>query len=102
VWMQAQACTGKTGDFDRLLFRVVPGNTWKCDDGGGCLGHFDKPHTITLAHDWITTEWLVRHEMIHDLVGPHPADTAKNRAIWGTACKATWGFLESDDPNYKP
>jgi hypothetical protein len=96
-WDSAQACSGKQGNYDLLTFYVVPGHDFPCETGR-CIGEWYPPHHISIAEDWKNINWVVRHEMLHDLVGRHfPGDTL----IWGVACRATWGYL-GDDPNYKP
>jgi hypothetical protein len=96
-WDSAQACSGKTGDFDRLKFYVIPGMDFPCPTGR-CIGEWSPPHHISIAENWQNINWVVRHEMLHDLVGKHyPGDTL----LWGVKCKATWGYLQGD-PNYRP
>lgn len=99
IWKQAEACSGLTGDFDRVRWNIVLGHDFPCNSGK-CIGEWHRPHTITIASDWVTTDWVVRHEILHDLVnsGHWPGDTV----LWGVKCHATWGWLESSDPNYRP
>jgi hypothetical protein len=85
------------GNFEDLSFYLVPGHDFPCPTGR-CIGEWYPPHHISIAEDWKNINWVVRHEMLHDLVGRHyPGDTL----VWGKACHATWGWL-GDDPNYKP
>lgn len=72
---RAAQCVGTTGDFDRVRWFVVPGDTW-FDDwvGREIAGRWVPPHNIYIAdgeRDW---EWIVRHESIHDQLqdGAHP------------------------------
>jgi len=53
---------------------------------GQCAGHWRKDHHIFLAGDWATDEMVVRHEMLHDLIGlpGHPAPP------FGKGCPLTW------------
>jgi hypothetical protein len=98
VWRQAEACSGKTGDYDRVKWHVIPGPAFPCKVGK-CIGEWNQPHEITIAGDFQNTDWVIRHEILHDLVGSHyPGDTL----LWGVACKATWGWLVSDDSLYVP
>lgn len=84
-WTKNQACSGLQGDFDRLRFSVVPGRSFSCSSGQ-CAGHWRKDHHIFLAADWVMDEMVVRHEMLHDMIGlpGHPAPP------FGKGCPLTW------------
>jgi len=104
IWDSAEACTGKTADYNKVIWFEVPGNSFSTPDGTA-IGYWDG-HTITIAHDWLTTDWVIKHEMIHEITRlthdrvqgkPGPRDTL----IWGEHCHAMWGF-QPRDTTYKP
>jgi hypothetical protein len=101
IWQEAQACTGLSGDFDRVAWYVVPGNNWPCDEKGKCIGQWRQPHTILIAEAWQNIDWVVKHEMIHDLTGLSHDGGERDKQIWGRQCHAMWGWLDTD-PTYRP
>ncbi len=98
----AEECTGKTGSFDRIVWLSAPGRSFTAPDGvPNAIGFWQvsrgrgSADTIVIAADWQTTEWVVKHELIHYLLQQsHPADLAESDRIWGRLCHATWGYLE--------
>lgn len=84
-WARTEACSGLSGDFDRVQWLVVPGASFPCSSGR-CAGHWEQGHQIYIAGDWAKHEMVVRHEMLHDLLGrsghPNPP--------FGTGCPLTW------------
>jgi hypothetical protein len=84
-WDKTEACSGLTGDFDRVEWLVVPGPGFKCSSGQ-CAGHWESDHRIFLASDWQRNEMVVRHEMLHDLLrrSGHPSPP------FGEGCPLTW------------
>ena len=84
-WAKTEACSGRTGDFDRLRWSVIEGNSFPCSSGE-CAGHWRTDHHIFLAGDWVMDEMVVRHEMLHDLLGRpgHPDPP------FGVGCPLTW------------
>ena len=84
-WVKTQACSGLSGDFDRLSFSTIEGPSFSCSSGQ-CAGHWRGDHHIFLAGDWAMDEMVVRHEMLHDLIGRpgHPAPP------FGEGCPLTW------------
>ena len=92
-WAKTEACSGLSGDFDRIQWSEVPGYGFKCSSGT-CAGHWEPGHKIYLAQDWKMNEMVVRHEMLHDLVGHsgHPDPP------FGSPCPLTWATWKGD-PN---
>jgi hypothetical protein len=90
-WAKTEACSGLSGDFDRVQWSVIPGYGFKCSSGT-CAGHWEPDHKIYLAQDWTTNEMVVRHEMLHDLVGHrgHPDPP------FGSPCPLTWATWKGD------
>lgn len=84
-WAKTEACSGIHGNFDRLRWSVIDGNSFPCSSGQ-CAGHWNSDHHIFLASDWVMNEMVVRHEMLHDLIGQpgHPAPP------FGEGCPLTW------------
>lgn len=84
-WDKTEACSGLSGDFDRVEWLVVPGHGFTCSSGQ-CAGHWESDHRIFIAQDWAQNEMVVRHEMLHDLLGrpghPNPP--------FGKGCPLTW------------
>ena len=85
-WFAAtEACSGVSGDFDRIDWYIVPGNSFSCP-GGECAGHWNSGHAIYIAEGWVASEMVVRHEILHDLLGRsgHPDPP------FGSPCPLTW------------
>lgn len=90
-WSKTEACSGRTGDFDRVKWFVVEGPGFKCP-GGTCAGHWESSHEIFLAGDYRNNELVVRHEMLHELLGRpgHPDPP------FGEGCPLTWSTWNAD------
>jgi hypothetical protein len=102
IWKEAEACTGKRGNFDRIQWMQIPGRSFDCDGKGiSDIGCWQKPHTITIASDWVNIRWVAKHEMIHDLTGYRHDGGPRDIQIWGKQCHAMWGYLDTDS-TYKP
>jgi hypothetical protein len=84
-WAKTEACSGLSGDYERVQWSVVPGHSFPCRSGQ-CAGHWEPSHHIYLSADWTTNEMVVRHEMLHDLLnqGGHPDPP------FGDPCPLTW------------
>ncbi len=73
AWVTVEKCSGKTGDFARVRWFVVPGAGFACENAAGwCVGLWHAPHDIYLteaaARDSATAFLAVRHEILHDLL----------------------------------
>ena len=90
-WARTEACSGRTGDFDRVQWFVVDGPGFACP-GGTCAGHWESSHRIYLAGDYRNSEMVVRHEMLHELLGRpgHPDPP------FGAECPLTWSSWNGD------
>jgi hypothetical protein len=88
VWIEAMACTGKIGDFNRISFWSVPGENFetpRIDKAAGMTEH----QRIFIAEKYLGHPMVVKHEMIHALIGSgHPEVPFK------VPCKATWDTWE--------
>lgn len=83
AYQQAEQCSGRRGDFDRVHWTVVPGYSF--ERGGKQVIGFTDGHHIYLAGDWATTLWVARHEALHSL-GFHAHDPT----LFGVRCHATF------------
>jgi len=84
-WAKTEACSGLSGDFDRLTFSTIEGPSFSCSSGQ-CAGHWRNDHHIFLAGDWAMDEINGAARMLHDLIGRpgHPAPP------FGEGCPLTW------------
>ena len=84
-WERTQACSARNGDFSRLEFFAVPGAEFTCPTGQ-CVGRWEPGHRIYIAEKFLASELVVRHEMLHELLGggghPNPP--------FGHGCPLTW------------
>jgi hypothetical protein len=86
-WFSAtEACSGLTGDFERLRFYRVPGEEFACPSGM-CVARWTDEHHIYMADPFLANEMVVRHEMLHDLIGQagHP-----DPPFGESGCGLTW------------
>ena len=82
---KTEACSGRTGNFERISWSVIEGYSFPCSSGE-CAGHWRTNHHIFLAGAWAMDEMVVRHEMLHDIIGRpgHPDPP------FGDGCPLTW------------
>jgi len=71
VWHAAiEACAGRQSDFDAIIWWVA--DSLAAPPSAGADYETDAtwtpPHTITLRRDRTGVEWVVKHELIHDLL----------------------------------
>ena len=92
-WNKTKACSGLEGNLDRISWSVIDGPSFPCSSGQ-CAGHWRKDHHIFLAGDWAMDEMVVRHEMLHDLIGMpgHPSPP------FGKGCPLTWATWNRSTP----
>jgi len=86
---KTQACSGLTGNFDRIKWYIVDGQDFDCPSGK-CVGRWNDDHTIFVARAYSENEMVVRHEILHDLIG-HPDPP------FGNPCPLTWETWHGDD-----
>jgi len=75
-WLETVQCIGQGGQFDDVTWYRAPGPFFDCPAGdGNCLGWWGTNHEIYIANEWLGFDTLVRHEMIHELIGrgDHPS-----------------------------
>lgn len=71
-YAETEACSGLTGDFDRIQWQH------EYDIRNGDItygGYWVHPHTIIIRDDFALVAWKVKHEMMHELLqhSGHPA-----------------------------
>lgn len=84
-WESTEQCSGRAADFGRVAWFKVPGERFACPDGD-CVGRWEDNHTIYIAEAWLDHEMVVRHEMLHDLLG----QTGHPDPPFGDPCPVTW------------
>jgi len=90
-WQMAETCSGRTASFDRVQWYVVPGaSSLSSTDAGLQSEWFAAGNRIVLAGESQLDGSLVRHEMLHSLLGPsganHPRDQFLGRCGGVVAC----------------
>jgi hypothetical protein len=88
-WASTESCSGISGDFDQIAWYTVPGVSTMGTDIGekvGIWAYQDGQSTITIAGEYVQHELVVRHEMLHELLGRegHPDEYFVAR------CGLTW------------
>ena len=68
VWhAEVEACAGRASNFNAITW-------WVADSLGSppgvseTFGTWTPPHTIRLRREYLMEEWVVKHEMLHDLL----------------------------------
>jgi len=77
TWYRAmEICTGVSGDFSLVRWFSVPGERWWDPRWQQyAIGTWRAPHDIYIADAHLDNEFVVKHEMIHDLLrGGHTHD----------------------------
>ncbi len=88
-WSRTEACSGRTGDFTKIEWYIVPNVTTFNTDVGQKVGlwtHSNEGVRIIIAGDYSNNELVVRHEMLHALLDRegHPREYFQDR------CGLTW------------
>lgn len=90
----AQMCSGKHNEFADITWLRVQGHDFRnpSKPKERVIGLWMAPHTIYIASEWLTTDWVLRHEMVHDLLrrGHWDGDST----VFGRQCHAMWGYLK--------
>ena len=90
AWFQkTEACSGISGNVENVQWYVVPGVETFSTDRGDKVGMWLKTtrgSVIVVAGNYQDHEMVVRHEMLHSLIGQsgHPSDYFVGR------CQLTW------------
>ena len=88
-WRATEDCAGTSGDLSRVTWFVVPGRTSFMYGNGQYDGYWwNGVHWILLAGDKVNNALIVRHEMLHELLGrgDHPAEYFQQRCATVVAC----------------
>jgi len=89
-WFESTAaCSGLDGEFQAIEWYVVPGADQFVVDGAPRVGMWQRVggrSQIVVAGNYTGHEMVVRHEMLHHLLGRegHPSEIFVNR------CQLTW------------
>ena len=94
-WHATEQCAGLQGDMSRVTWFSVPNHTSFVYDNVQYDGYWwNGVHWIILAGEKVTDGMLVRHEMLHELLGrgDHPAEYFQQRCggvvVCNDACRA--------------
>ncbi|HKN69259.1 MAG TPA: hypothetical protein VJW73_23430 [Gemmatimonadaceae bacterium] len=106
-WRLTEQCSGRQGNFDAISWYVVPdAGTLPGTNGLNGLTYDDGRIILAGAYDGIAAGDLVRHEMLHALLGPgvsgHPRDMFVTRCagvvVCISECLSDGGPAPSPDP----
>jgi hypothetical protein len=89
-WQQVEACSGLSGNIERVRWWVEPGVNTVTGRGGAAGVYYEERHTIVLAGDWADHGPIVRHEMLHALspTAGHPRELFRDRCGDVVSCSA--------------
>ena len=88
-WRATEECAGLQGDLARVTWFVVPGRTSFTYGNGQYDGYWwNGVHWILLAGEKVDNPLVVRHEMLHELLGrgDHPAEYFQRRCAAVVIC----------------
>lgn len=77
-WQDMETCLGRSGDFARVAWYSVPDSGLHYD-GEPAYGVWNAPHTIYIQERMLGNRYVLKHEMIHDLL-----QTGKHSPIFFT------------------
>ncbi len=94
-WEKTESCSGLSADYASVEWYVVPGVTTFPTEDGEKVGLWVRSAGATriiIAGFYRDSELVVRHEILHELLGRegHPEDYFRDR------CRLTWDTFESD------
>jgi len=91
-WKATEECAGTLGSMSRVSWFVVPNRTSFAYGDGQYDGYWwNGVHWILLAGDKVENGMIVRHEMLHELLGrgDHPAEYFQRRCGSVVVCNDT-------------
>jgi hypothetical protein len=91
-WRETEQCAGLQGDLSRVTWFVVPNRTSFVYGDGQYDGYWwNGVHWILLAGEKVENGLIVRHEMLHELLGrgDHPAEYFQRRCGTVVVCNDT-------------
>ncbi len=68
-WAEVEACSGLQGDFDRVRWYVKGQSGQFRYRGAYVFAYWWPSHEIVIAGGQVANDMVVRHEMLHDLLG---------------------------------
>lgn len=88
-WDKTQSCAGLTSSMENVTWYVVPGVRTFPTEAGDKVGFWSRSRVgtrIIFAGDYRDHELVVRHEILHELLGRegHPDEYFRDR------CRLTW------------
>ena len=87
MWETVEACSSMSGDFELVRW-------YQADEiviqGDVVLGFWEAPHDITLVNTSKESDFVVSHEMLHDLLS---GDTDHEHEAW-SHCNLGKGTVE--------
>jgi hypothetical protein len=89
-WRSVEDCAGRRGDMGRVSWFVVPDRTAFSYRDARYNGYWwDGVHWILLAGEQVSNGSIVRHEMLHELLGrgDHPPEYFQGRCASLVACE---------------
>ena len=104
-WQLTEACAGVQRDFSRIQWYVVPGAETIAVRGGEYHGAwYSEGNRIVLAEQAQMSGALVRHEMLHALIGRggHPREYYRSRCGGIVVCHGECEEEVGDDPIPSP
>lgn len=75
-WLATEQCAGQQHDPTGVSWFTVTGAAFSCpSESSLCAGWWTPDRQIYIADEWLEVEWLIRHEMMHDITGGggHPS-----------------------------
>ena len=98
VWFErTERCANLSGLITSIQFYVIPGVDTFLTDQGEKVGMWTRRgehHSIIIAGNYRNHEMVVRHEMLHSLIGQsgHPDE------YFGQKCHLTWETWQASAP----
>ena len=94
-WERTEQCSGLVGDYSRISWYVVPNVDTFQSEVGEVVGLWTRSKSgseITIAGLYANSELVVRHEMLHDLLGRQGHPTY----YFVEKCGLTWASWQGD------
>lgn len=68
-WSEVEDDSDLAADMSRIRWFYVPGGAWPGEGGSLTRGQWVSDHRIYLAEDYRGDRQVVKHEMLHDILG---------------------------------
>lgn len=88
-WRATEDCAGRQGDLSRITWFAIPNRASFIYGDGKYNGYWWDVHWILLAGEKVSDGAIVRHEMLHELIGrgDHPPEYFQQRCATLVACE---------------